>query len=104
MTEYIVAVTTAPPDVAHNLASILVKSRVCACVNIIEKVTSIYHWQEKVETEPESILFIKTEAGKEKNLWKKIKENHPYELPELITLPIQWGKSAYLEWISEWVS
>ncbi len=104
MTDYIVAVTTAPPKDAKTLARILVESKVCACVNIIEKVTSVYHWKDQIETESESILFIKTVAGKESALWEIIKENHPYDLPELITLPIQWGKSEYLKWISDWVS
>jgi periplasmic divalent cation tolerance protein len=104
MTEYIIAVTTTPPEEAQNLASILVKSKACACVNILEKVTSVYHWKGKIETESECILFIKTEAGKESTLWEIIKKNHPYDLPELITIPIQWGKSEYLKWISEWVS
>ncbi len=104
MTNYVVAITTAPQKDAENIAKALVESKVCACVNVISNVVSIYHWKGQIETEKESILLIKTMAGREGVIWDKIKENHPYDLPELIVLPVQWGKKEYLEWISEWVS
>ena len=102
MNNYIVVLTTTPEKDAEKIASELVESRSCACVNIISGVTSIYHWQGKLEKERESILLMKTENGKEGQIEEVLKGIHPYELPELIVLPIKWGKREYLEWISEW--
>ena len=104
MNSYIVVLTTAPEKDAEKIVLELVESRSCACVNIISGVTSIYHWQGKLEKERESILLIKTESGKEGQIEEILKNIHPYELPELIVLPIKGGKKEYLEWISEWSS
>ncbi|MHA1960808.1 MAG: divalent-cation tolerance protein CutA [Candidatus Thorarchaeota archaeon] len=100
MGSYILALSTCPPDKSDALARILVESRVCACVNIVTGVKSIYHWKEKIETDSESILLIKTEKRLQDKLWDTIKENHPYEVPEFVVIPIQDGSEAYLEWIS----
>lgn len=104
MNNYIVVLTATPEKDAEKIALELVESRSCACVNIISGVTSIYHWQGKLEKERESILLMKTESGKEDQIEEILKDIHPYELPELIVLPIKWGKREYLEWISEWTS
>ena len=100
MPEYVVALTTCPTEKSENLALSLVDERVCACVNIIPKVTSIYHWKDKLVTDEESILVIKTEETQKELLWKSIKEKHPYEVPEFVILPIVWGSQDYLNWIS----
>ncbi|UCE09205.1 MAG: divalent-cation tolerance protein CutA [Candidatus Thorarchaeota archaeon] len=100
MENYILALTTCPPDKAEDLARILVDGRFCACVNIVSGVRSIYHWKDKVETDTESILLIKTEKRLQDRLWDAIRDNHPYEVPEFVVIPIQGGSKAYLEWIS----
>jgi periplasmic divalent cation tolerance protein len=79
----------------------LVEARVCACVNIIPKITSIYHWKEKIVVDTEALLFMKTESRFAEFLWEILKRNHPYEVPEYIVLPIEWGSQDYLNWISE---
>ena len=100
MPEYVVALTTCPADKSKNLALSLVEERVCACVNIIPKMTSIYHWEDKLVTDEESLLIMKTEETKKEVLWKSIKEKHPYEVPEFVVLSIEWGSIDYLNWIS----
>ncbi len=100
MKEYILAMTTCPESNSQELARILVEKRVCACVNIIPNITSIYHWKNEIVTDAESILIIKTEAGFEERLENTIMENHPYEVPEFIVLDIRTGSKNYLDWIS----
>jgi periplasmic divalent cation tolerance protein len=100
MPEYVIALTTCQTDKSKNLARSLVDKRVCACVNIIPKVTSIYHWKKKIVTDEESLLIIKTQEDHKEALWDAIKEKHPYEVPEFVILPIMWGSQDYLNWIS----
>jgi periplasmic divalent cation tolerance protein len=100
MTEYVVALTTCPTDKSRELGDYLVKARVCACVNIIPKVLSIYHWKGDIVTEDESILIMKTRGDSKEKLWTSLKEKHPYEVPEFVVLEIQWGSKDYLNWIS----
>ena len=100
MTEYILALTTCPTEEAEVLARNLVEAKVCACVNIVEKVRSIYWWKDKIEVEQESILLVKTEKGNREKIWNIIENNHSYEVPEFIVLPIVDGSLDYLRWIS----
>jgi len=85
---------------AESLAQILVQKRVVACVNILASCTSVYHWQGKVETAQEVPVFIKTIQQRYDAVEQIIKEFHPYELPEIITVPIQGGLPEYLAWIT----
>jgi periplasmic divalent cation tolerance protein len=101
MDGYLVALTTCPQDKSEELAHLLVKSKYCACVNIISSVKSIYHWKGEIVTDDETLLAMKTTDEHKENLWKTIRENHPYETPEYIVLPIMWGSSEYLKWIEE---
>ncbi|MHA2379006.1 MAG: divalent-cation tolerance protein CutA [Candidatus Thorarchaeota archaeon] len=100
MAEYILALTTCPPKEAEGLARKLVETKVCACVNIVEKVRSIYWWKSEIEDEQESILMIKTEKQYRDKLWKTIEDTHSYDVPEFIVLPIVDGSPDYLRWIS----
>ena len=104
MPEYVVALTTCPVDKSKDLALSLVDERVCACVNIVPKVTSIYHWEDKLVMDEESLLIMKTEETNKDTLWKSIKEKHPYDVPEFVILPIKWGSEDYLSWISSSIS
>ncbi len=101
MQEYVVVLTTCPIKVSQELARVLAESRVCACVNIIPKITSIYHWKNDLVIDDEALLIIKTERKQSENLWKVLKENHPYEVPEFVVIPIDWGSKDYLDWISQ---
>ena len=100
--EYQIILTTCPDnDVAQNLATKLVESRLAACVSIIPGITSVYQWKGKVETEQEIQLLIKSKRELFDALTNYIKDNHPYELPEIIAVPITNGLPDYLEWIDE---
>ncbi len=100
MPDYVVALTTCPKDKSEVLARSLVEDRVCACVNIISSVMSIYHWKDEIVTDEESLLIMKTQSDSKEALWEAIKKKHPYEVPEYVVLPIKWGSQDYLDWIS----
>jgi len=101
MSEYVVALSTCPMNVSKEMARILVERKVCACVNIIPKVTSIYHWKDEIIEDDESILIMKTETKQIEPLWKALKKQHQYEVPEFLVLPIEWGSQDYLAWITQ---
>ena len=100
MSEYVIALTTCPTDKSRELGDHLVKKRVCACVNIVPRVLSIYHWKGDIVTEDESLLIMKTRGDSKHKLWTSLKEKHPYEVPEFVVLEIQGGSEDYLNWIS----
>ena len=91
-------------NISEELARRLVEQRACACVNIIPKVTSIYHWKGEIVTDSEALLIMKTETKHVEPLWEAVKKVHPYEVPEYVVLHIEWGSKDYLAWISENVS
>lgn len=97
-----IAYVTAPSEeVAKKLAKGIVGGKLAACVNIIPKVTSIYEWKGEMSEDAEVLMMIKTRSSRIEELTEFIRKNHPYELPEVISLPIHQGNPPYLEWISE---
>jgi periplasmic divalent cation tolerance protein len=105
MTDKILVFTTAGSEKnAKNIAETLVKLRLAACVNIVPRLTSIYRWEEKIETAEEWLLIIKTTRKNFTAVRDAIKELHTYELPECVSVPIEDGSEAYLKWIAESVS
>ncbi|XP_017892595.1 protein CutA homolog isoform X2 [Ceratina calcarata] len=94
-------VTVPTQDVAKKLAHGLVKNKLAACVNIIPGLTSVYEWKNEINEDSELLLMIKTRTDTVDALTKFVKENHPYEVCEVISLPIQNGNDKYLNWISE---
>lgn len=99
-TEIFLVITTMPnPATAHALAEKLVSERAAACVNVMSPCTSIYLWQGKLETAEEHTLLIKTSRSRYQRLEQLIKEAHPYELPEIIAIPVEQGLPAYLAWV-----
>lgn len=84
---------------AISLAKVLVESRAAACVNIMSPCFSIYHWQEKTESTEEYPVLVKTSLEKYSVVENLILRHHPYELPEIIQVPITDGLPAYLDWI-----
>ena len=101
MPNYVVALTTCPMEKSDELARALVEARACACVNILPKVTSIYHWKDEIVVDNEALLIMKTKAKHTQFLWEVVRKNHPYEVPEYVVLPIEWGSGDYLNWISQ---
>lgn len=97
-----IAYVTVPSQVvAKQLAHGLVKNKLAACVNIIPGLTSVYEWKNEIVEDNELLLMIKTRTDTVDALTKFVKENHPYEVCEVISLPIQNGSDKYLNWISE---
>lgn len=102
MSDYNVIFCTVPSkDDGKKIGNNLVKNRLAACVNIISGLTSIYEWKGELCEDSECLLIIKSRQ----ELFEKIKEeifsNHPYELPEIVSLPINDGLEPYLDWIKE---
>src|SRR4051812_22369817 len=87
-------------DSAHKLAQLIIARRLAACVNILAPCTSIYHWQGKTETASEIPLLIKTTQQCYAALQALIRDQHPYELPEIIQVSIDRGSDAYLQWLA----
>ncbi|MDH5326299.1 MAG: divalent-cation tolerance protein CutA [Gammaproteobacteria bacterium] len=98
-----IAIITTCPDAksAHVVADTLVKQNLAACVNIITGVTSVYRWQNQIEHSTEQLLLIKTVKANYTAVEQCILKVHPYELPEVISVPIDKGYAAYLSWIRE---
>lgn len=96
-------VLTNLPDrpAALRLADALVQRRLAACVNIIDACTSVYRWQGKVESQRELPVLIKTRSALFPDVERAIMELHPYELPEILAVPVQAGSAAYLSWLAD---
>ncbi len=94
-------VITHLPDAtrAETLASLLIEARVAACVNILAPCRSVYRWEGKLEHADEVPLLIKTTAARYDALEAAIRQHHPYELPEIIAVPIERGLPDYLDWV-----
>ena len=88
-------------DTAHAIAERVVEEGLAACVNILAEVTSIYRWQGKVEKQQEVLLVIKTREQRYQALQERIRNLHPYELPEIIAVPIVNGLAGYLAWLGD---
>ncbi len=88
-------------ECADKLANALVDERLAACVNILPGIRSVYRWEGKRETASETLLLIKTHHRAYPALERRILELHPYELPEIIAVPVENGLPAYLDWISD---
>jgi periplasmic divalent cation tolerance protein len=100
MSALIVITNTPDRDVALKIARALIELKLAACVNILAECTSIYRWQGELETATEVPLMIKTRAAIYDDVEAAIKSLHPYELPEIVAVPIVRGLSDFLEWIS----
>ncbi|ARM76579.1 divalent-cation tolerance protein CutA [Acidianus manzaensis] len=101
MAEIVVITTVSELASGKKIAKTLVEEKLAACVNIIPYVKSIYTWEGKIVEDDEAFLVIKTESSVKDKIIKRIKEIHPYELPEIITLDITGGLENYLNWIRE---
>jgi len=85
---------------AVAVAKALIDQHVAACVNILSPCTSMYRWQGKIESSDEISVLIKTQRQHYERVEQLIKMMHPYELPEVIMVPIMGGLPAYLQWIA----
>lgn len=99
--ETLLVLTNLPDaEAARRLAGHLVEARLAACVNILAGCRSVYRWQGKVEEADEVPLLIKTTADRYPALEAAIRAGHPYELPEIVAVPVCFGLSEYLGWVA----
>lgn len=97
----LVLCTCPDEDSARTLSDSLVQEKLAACVSIVNPISSIFTWQGRIDTEQESLLLIKTTETAYSALEQAIKQRHPYEIPEIIAIPVQRGSAEYLNWIRE---
>ena len=99
--ETLLVITTCPDEeTANTIALAAVESGLAACVNILPRVQSIYRWQGAIESAAEIPLFFKSTAANYPALEAAIRQRHPYDVPEIIALPISHGLPAYLNWVA----
>ena len=102
MPSAIVVLTTAPSlKFAKSLAGFLVQKKLAACVSIRDGFTSYYRWKGKVESTQEALLLIKTKKNNFGKVKAVIQKKHPYQLPEIISIPVIQGSSEYLSWLNQ---
>jgi periplasmic divalent cation tolerance protein len=100
----VVLVTAPDPHTAAGLARVLVEERLAACGNVVPGITSVFRWDGEVQEESEVLLILKTEARQLERLVSRTVELHPYDVPEVIAVPVDFGHRPYLSWVSESVS
>ncbi|XP_008261007.1 protein CutA isoform X2 [Oryctolagus cuniculus] len=96
------AFVTCPNEkVAKEIARAVVEKRLAACVNLIPQITSIYEWKGKIEEDSEVLMMIKTQSSLVPALTDFVRSVHPYEVAEVIALPVEQGNSPYLQWVRQ---
>jgi periplasmic divalent cation tolerance protein len=100
MTDFIQVMTAiGSKEDAQKVANAIVEQRLAACVQIIGPITSTYWWQGAIETAEEWVCLIKTRQDLYERVEQAIRENHPYDEPEILALPVLAGSKSYLQWI-----
>ncbi len=96
------AISTFPDaEIAGTIAQQLVTAQLAACANVLPGARSIYRWRGKVENASETIVLFKTTRARFAELQNRLKELHPYDVPEIVALPVVDGLPAYLAWVNE---
>ena len=101
MNPAVIFITCANKKEARRIACGLVKNKLAACVNILDKVKSFFWWEAKIDQADEILLIIKSKKTKLSRIIKLVKSMHSYQVPEIIALPIVGGYKPYLRWIDE---
>lgn len=102
MSSIVIVLTTMAADGdAEQLARTLIEERLVACVNVLPPMQSVYRWQGRVEQASERQLIMKTTGARVEALKTRLVELHPYDVPEILVLPISDGGGSYLRWIDE---
>ena len=98
----LLALSTFPdPETAQRISNQLVTEKYAACANILPGVESIYRWKEKIESGNETLAFFKVSEDRQLTFQEKLRSLHPYEVPEIIFVPVTTGLPEYLRWIAE---
>ena len=96
------ALSTFPDrETAHRIANRLVTEKFAACANILPAIESIYRWKEKIESGTETLVFFKLSEDRQSAFQEKLRSLHPYEVPEIIFVPVSNGLLEYLSWVAE---
>jgi periplasmic divalent cation tolerance protein len=102
MSEVLLVFTNIPDRAtAERIAEALVTARIAACVNILPGCTSVYRWQGKLERADEVPLLIKTTRAAYARMEMELRKLHPYEVPEIVAVPVSAGLPAYLDWVRQ---
>ena len=96
----VVLVTTPTPERAAEIARALVEERLAACGNVLPAIRSIYRWEGRVQDDQEALLVLKSTRDRFEALRDRVLALHPYQVPEVIALPVEAGSAKYLEWIA----
>ncbi len=100
--EFQIVLTTCPDaEIAETIARGLVADGLAACVNVLPPMRSIYTWKGQTETAEEYLLLVKSQRLQYEAIEQRIRALHPYELPEIVALPIASGLAGYLAWLAE---
>lgn len=99
--DYVVVLTTLPAEGAADFAASLVEHRVAACVNVFPEMQSVYRWEGGIEQERERQVLIKTTRDRVEALWERVRDRHPYDVPEFLVIPVIDGSESYLRWVRE---
>lgn len=96
------AIVTAPShDVADRLVTTIVEERLAACGNIVPGLTSIYHWEGALQRDTEVLIIFKTTRAVLAQLMARVAEIHPYDVPEVLAVPVTAGLDAYTTWVAD---
>jgi periplasmic divalent cation tolerance protein len=100
--QILLALSTFPDrETAQRISNQLVTEKFAACANILPAVESIYRWKEKIETGNETLVFFKISEARQAAFQEKLRSLHPYDVPEIIFVPIASGLPEYLRWVTE---
>ena len=97
----VILVTAGNKKEARVIAKALINNKLAACVNIIGGVESLFRWKGKIDSAKEALLIIKSREEKVSKIIKLVESSHSYEIPEIISLPVNTGSKLYLKWIDE---
>jgi periplasmic divalent cation tolerance protein len=100
--QIVLALSTFPDrEAAQRISNQLITEKFATCANILPPVESIYRWKEKIETGNETLVFFKLSEGRQSAFQEKLRSLHPYEVPEIIFVPISTGLPEYLRWVAD---
>src|SRR5712691_7211920 len=98
----LLALSTFPDaEIARRISNQLVSERFVACANILPSIESIYRWKDKIESGNETLVFFKLSEDRQSAFQDKLRSLHPYEVPEIIFIPVLSGLPKYLQWVAE---
>jgi periplasmic divalent cation tolerance protein len=99
--DILLALSTFPDaETARRISHQLVSERFAACANILPIVESIYHWKDEIESGNESLVLFKVSESRQSAFQERLRSLHPYDVPEIIFLPVPFGLPEYLQWVA----